>query len=570
MSVKGRESHDVSRLLAVARGDEPADRVLSGGRVLSVFTREWLNADVAVVDGRIAGVGDYRGRDKVDLGGRFLVPGFIDAHMHFETPRLLPDEYARIVLPQGTTTVVADPHEVANVLGMDGLEWFIAFCAGLPLDVFFMASSSVPASPLESPRYAMDNNDLATLLEHESVIGLAEMMNFPGVIAGDERELAKLALAGSAHVDGHAPGVVGKELAAYSAAGISSDHEAFTLSEGIERLRAGMWLLIREASPARNLDELVPLLRDYPFARIAFCTDDLEPEDLVGGHIASMVRRAVEFGVRAEDAIVAATLNAASCHRLHHLGAIAPGYQADLLVLEDLERFEPTTVIKRGGSISEIRRPDVPAWVRESVNIQPATAATFAVPVAGRDIRVIGLIPGQIVTEALVMPPTARDGQAIADPGRDLAKIAVIERHHASGRLGLGFVHGSGLRHGAIASTVAHDAHNIVVIGSCDRDMAAAVNRLAGLHGGIVAVRDEQVLAESPLPIAGLLSDRDAHTVIQESVACAQAAAGLGWTGRAPFMTLSFLALSVIPSLKITDRGLIDVLHGRIVPLHMS
>ena len=560
----------MSRLLAVARGDQPADLVLSGGRVLSVFTREWVDGDVAVVDGLVAGVGDYRGRERVDLDGRFVIPGFIDAHMHFETSRLLPNEYARVVVPQGTTTVVADPHEVANVLGMDGLEWLIGFCADLSLDVFFMAPSSVPASPLESPKHVLDLDDLAALLDRDRVIGIAEMMNFPGVVSGSEHELAKLRLAGSLHVDGHAPGVVGKELAAYSAAGISSDHEAFTIAEGIDRLRAGMWLLIREASPARNLDELVPLLREYPFARIAFCTDDLEPEHLVSGHIASMVRRAVEAGVAVEDAVVAATLNAASCHRLHHLGAVAPGYQADLLVLEDLERFEPSTVLKRGRHVGEDVRPEVPAWVRESVNIQPLTPATFAVPSDGRAIRVIGLIPDQIVTDSLVVAPTVTGGEALADPARDLAKIAVIERHHASGRVGLGFVRGSGLRRGAIASTVAHDAHNIVVVGVCDDDMHAAVDRLADVQGGIVAIHDRQVLAECQLPIAGLLSDRGARTVIDEGAACTSAAAALGWAGSAPFTTLSFLALSVIPNLKLTDQGLIDVLRATVVPVHAS
>lgn len=559
---------ETTRLLAVARGDEPADLVLSGGRVLCVFTRSWVEADVAVVDGRIAGVGSYSGREHVDLEGRFLVPGFIDAHMHFETSRLLPDEYARIVLPQGTTSVVADPHEIANVLGMRGLEWFISFCTALPLDVFFMAPSSVPASPHESPRHVMDVDDIATLLEHEQVIGLAEMMNFPGVISGDERELAKLFAARLRHVDGHAPGVAGSQLAAYAAAGITSDHEAVTLAEGLERLRAGMWLLIREGSPARNLDELIPLLREHPHAKIAFCTDDLEPQDLGDGQIGSLVRRAVEAGSRAEDALVVASHNAATCHRIHRLGAIAPGYQADLLVLDDLESFVPASVLKRGRAVASVPLPTVPAWVRESVRIRPVTAAALAAPVDGREIRVIGLVPGQIVTRDLLMPPTARAGYAIADPERDLVKIAVVERHHATGRVGVGFVHGSGLQQGAIASTVAHDAHNIVVLGSCDADMVAAVERLNQLQGGIVAIRDGQLLAESPLPIAGLLSDRSASVVIDESAACTRAAELLGWQGRAPFTTLSFLALSVIPSLKVTDLGLIDVLRSRVVPLH--
>jgi adenine deaminase len=527
-----------------------------------------MDADVAVVDGVIAGVGRYDGIERVDVSGRYVVPGFIDAHMHFETTRLLPDEYAREVLPQGTTCVIADPHEIANVLGAEGVRWFVDFCDDLPLDVYFMAPSSVPASPLESPRHTLDLDDLEALLAHERIIGLAEMMNFPGVIAGSDRELAKLGLAGAQHVDGHAPGVVGKDLAAYAAAGISSDHEAFTEEEGRDRLRAGMWLLMREASPARNLDVLLPLLREFGPGRIAFCTDDREPDDLTAdGHINGMVRRAVAAGVPAEDAIAAATMSPAACHGLRHLGAVAPGYQDDLLVLDDLERFEPCLVVKRGRPVRDVPRSEMPDWVQQSVRIGSLGRDAFGVEADGGDIRVIGLVPEQIVTESLVMPPAIEGGRAVADPSRDLAKIAVVERHHATGRVGLGFVRGSGLRQGAIATTVAHDAHNVVVIGSSDDDMHAAVSRLVELGGGIVAVRDRQVLAECELPVAGLLSRRPAHEVIAQSRRCTEAAHALGWTGEAPFMTLSFLALSVVPALKITDRGLVDVLRGSVVPL---
>jgi adenine deaminase len=318
---------DLALRLAVARGDEPADLVIRGGRVFSVFTREWLDADIAVVDGYVAGLGDYVGRETLDVGGRFVVPGFIDAHMHLESTKLLPDEFARLVLPLGTTAVVADPHEIANVLGTDGVHWLLDFCTGLPLDVYFMASSCVPASPFESPRRALNPGDLEGLLRRRRVLGLAEMMNFPGVIAGDESELAKLRLA--QHVDGHAPGVAGKHLNAYAAAGIRSDHEALTAEEGRERLRAGIWLLIREASMARNLEQLVPLVRELGPARIAFCTDDRDPDDIVDdGHINGMVRKAVAAGVAPEDALVCATLNPATWHGLSHLGAVAPGYQA--------------------------------------------------------------------------------------------------------------------------------------------------------------------------------------------------------------------------------------------------
>src|SRR5919204_816251 len=340
---------DLARRLAVARGDEPADFVLRGGRVLCVFTREWLDVDVAVCDGFVAGLGEYEGAETIDAGGHYVVPGFVDAHLHLESSKLLVDEFARLVLPFGTTAVVADPHEIANVLGTDGVHWLLDASAGLPLDVYFMASSCVPASGFESPRRELTEGDLEGLLRRRRVIGLAEMMNFPGVVSGDEHELAKLGLPGAQHVDGHAPGVVGKTLNAYAAAGIYSDHEAFTIEEGRERLRAGMWLLIREASAARNLEALIPLAKELGPSRIAFFTDDREPEHIADdGHVNSMVRDAVAAGVPPADALVMATLNPASWHRLAHLGAVAPGYQADLLLLPDLEQFVPEAVLKRG------------------------------------------------------------------------------------------------------------------------------------------------------------------------------------------------------------------------------
>src|SRR5438128_4392411 len=326
--------------LAVARGDEPADLVVRGGRVLSVFTREWLDTDVAIVDGYVAGLGDYEGAETIDASGRYVVPGFVDAHVHLESSKLLVDEFARLVLPFGTTAVVADPHEIANVLGTDGVHWLLDATAGLPLDVYFMASSCVPASHFESPRRELTPGDLDALLRRRRVIGVAEMMNFPGVISGNDRELAKLALA--QHVDGHAPGVLGYDLNAYAAAGLRSDHEAYTVEEGRERLRLGMWLLVREGTAARNLQTLLPLLAEFGPSRIGFCTDDREPEHIADdGHINSMVRDAVAFGIVPEDALVCATLNPATWHGLSHLGAVAPGYQADLLVLPDPERLVP-------------------------------------------------------------------------------------------------------------------------------------------------------------------------------------------------------------------------------------
>ena len=560
----------LQRRLAVARGDEPADLVVRGGKVLSVFTREWLEADVALVDGVIAGVGSYDGGASLDASGSYVVPGFIDAHLHLETPKLMVDEFARLVLPMGTTTVVADPHEIANVLGVDGVHWLLDATSGLQLDVYFMASSCVPASPFESPRRPLGPGDLESLMRRRRVLGLAEMMNFPGVISGASSELEKLRLEGAAHVDGHAPGVLGAGLQAYVAAGIRSDHEALTVEEGRERLRAGMWLLIREASMARNLLALLPLVEEYGPWHIAFCTDDRDPDDIADlGHINGMVREAVAAGIAPEDAVLMASYHPAVWHGLSRHGAIAPGYVADLLVLPDLVSFQPTTVLKRGRPIEDTLRVEIPDWVRQSVRVAPISPTDFAIPWSGGSARAIGLIEDQVVTESLEREPAVEGGHAVASTERDLAKIAVVERHLATGRVGLGFVSGSGLQRGALASTVAHDAHNIVVVGMTDRDMAFAVERLVEIGGGIVAVDGLHVLAECPLPIAGLLADASLAEVVAWSRACNEAAHGLGWTGATPFLTLSFLGLSVIPHLKITDRGLVDVDRFELVPLQV-
>jgi len=556
----------LARRLAVARGDEPADLVVRGGRVLSVFTREWLEVDVAICDGMVAGLGEYEGADELDANGRYVVPGLIDAHVHLESSKLLVDEFARLVLPLGTTAVVADPHEIANVLGTDGVHWLLDLCHNLPLEVYFMASSCVPASDFESPRRTLSPGDLEGLLRRRRTIGLAEMMNFPGVIAGDVRELAKLALA--THVDGHAPGVLGRALNAYAAAGIRSDHEAFTAEEGRQRLRAGMWVLIREASVARNLHALLPLAQEFGPHRLAFCTDDREPEHIVAdGHVNAIVREAVAWGIPAEDALVMGSFNAAAWHHLDHLGAIAPGYQADLLLLEDLETFRPTHVLKAGKPVGEIPRPAVPDWVKKTVHVQPLGMNELRLPWRGGPARVIRLVPDQIVTEETLVEPTVRGGLAVADPGRDLAKVLVVERHLSTGRFGIGLVQGFGLERGALASTFSHDAHNIVVVGVDDGDIVRAVARLAELGGGMVVIADRGVQAELALPVAGLLSDAPLAEVVEGSRACVKAAETLGCKVPAPFQALAFLALSVIPKLKLTDRGLVDVDRFELVPL---
>jgi adenine deaminase len=566
-----------ARLLAVARGEAAPDFVVRGAMVFSTFTKEWLEADVAVADGRFAGLGEYRGGEQIDGTDQFLVPGFIDAHMHTESSKLMVDEFARAVLPHGTTAVVTDPHEIANVLGTDGIHWLLDVCEGLPLDVYVMASSCVPASAFESPRRPLTIGDMESILRRSYALGVAEMMNFPAVIAGDPAELAKLSVQGATHVDGHAPAVRGHALDAYLAAGIRSDHEATTYEEALEKRRKGMWVLIREASNARNLVDLLPLVKDYGPEHCAFCTDDREPDMLVReGHINQMCRLAVENNLAPEDALLMATLHPAQYHGLSEHGVIGPGYKADFSLLPDLVNFRPTKVFKNGvlvvdgGRVLDFERREVPVWVRRSVRNAPVRAGDFAVTSSGAAVRVIEVIPMQLLTNEVVRDPLISNGFAVADPERDIAKIAVIERHHATGRMGRGFVTGFGLQRGAFASTVAHDAHNIVVVGTSDEDMAACVDHLAEVGGGIVAVDGGHVVGDLPLPVAGLLSDEPVATVVERLDALHESLASMGVKISAPFMTLSFLALSVIPKLKITDHGLIDVDRFEVVPLEVD
>ena len=555
------------RWMAVARGDQPADLVVTGGKVLSVFTKEWLEVDVAIADGHVVGLGRYDGGERMNVAGAYLVPGFIDAHMHIESSKLTVDEFARAVLAHGTTAVVADPHEIANVLGTDGIHWLLDSCADLPLDVFVMASSCVPASRFESPHRPFTTGDIESLLRRHRTIGVAEMMNFPGVIAGSESEVAKLQTGLTDHVDGHAPGVRGPALNAYIAAGIRSDHEATTFEEALEKRRLGMWVMLREASIARNLRDLLPLVKRYGTERCMFCTDDREPSFIVEeGHIDQMVRVAVEEGISPEDAVVMATLNPALYHRLRSHGAIAPGYQADILVLDDLRSFVPRQVLKRGAPPRFVKL-EVPEWVRQTVHLAEVNASSFNVAAGPKRIRVIRVIPSQLLTGTELVEPTTRDGCIVSDPKRDLVKIAVLERHHASGRVGLGFATNVGLKRGAFASTVAHDAHNVVVLGVDDADMAACALRMQEIGGGIVIAEGGRVVEELPLPVAGLMSDQPLAAVHSRMQSMEKRLADMGVTMNAPFMTLSFLALSVIPELKITDRGLVDVTRFELVPL---
>jgi adenine deaminase len=560
---------DLPLVLAVARGDRPADLLLRNARLVNVLSGEVQPTDVAIAGGVIAGLGGgYDAREVVDLEGRFVAPGFLDAHVHVESSMVVPGELARAVVPRGVTTIVTDPHEIANVLGLAGIRFMLDESEGLPLDVLVNAPSCVPATPLATSGARLEAADLATLLGHPRVLGLAEVMNYPGVIAGDEEILAKLRAFRGRPIDGHCPAVSGHRLNAYTAAGIGNDHECTTVEEAREKLRSGLTIFLREATNARNLRNLLPLVSPLTERRLCFCTDDRQAADLLEeGSIDHMVRIAIAEGVDPVVAIRMATLNPAEHYGLHDRGAVAPGRRADLVVFSDLKAPRAEKVFYRGALVAR------DGWPQRAVASLPGTVhidpdrLDFSIRAEGRRVRTIGAIPDQLVTAALVMDAAVVDGHAVADPGRDLLKMAVVERHRGTGGLGIGFVHGVGLREGAIAGTVAHDHHNLVVIGADDVSMRTAALAVARAGGGLAAATGETVLARLPLPLAGLMSDRPIAEVRHGMHVLLDAARSLGTTLRDPYMAMSFLALEVIPALKLTDLGLVDVERFEIVPL---
>lgn len=567
-------------LLAVARGDRPADLLLTRGKVVNAFTGRIDRGSVAVYGGRVAGIGDYReAAQRVDLRGSYLAPGFIDAHMHVESTMLPPSEFVRLAVPHGTTGVVLDPHEIANVLGLEGIRWIMADAEGLPINAMFTASSCVPASPLETSGANLSAADLAPLFDDPRVVGLAEMMNFPGVVRGVPEVLEKIDLGlRRGVVDGHAPGLTGKALQAYVAAGITSDHECTTRAEAEEKLRLGMHVYIREGSAARNLDALMPAVTEANAHRFSFCTDDRHPGDLKDeGHLDHIVRMAIARGCPMPIAVAMASLHTARHYRRPQLGAIAPGYQADFVVFDDPTEPRPRQVYFRGQLVAEDgryvapRRPGPPSPTRSRILLSANFSEySFAIAAKGaRQVRVIGMDPHQLVTASLAADPRVESGRYVADPTRDLLKLAVIERHRGTGNMGLGFVHGFGFPAGALASTVGHDSHNLAIVGSSDWDMFTAARALEQCGGGQCVVLDGRVLALLPLPIAGLMSDQPAETVIAQQEALLEAAREIGCPHHDPFMPLSFLPLAVIPHLKLTDRGLVDVDRFEIVPLEV-
>lgn len=567
---------ELQSLIRFARGEAPAELLLKNARVVNVLSGELLDTDVAVVRSRIVGLGDYEADEVLDLDGAFLAPGLIDAHVHIESSLVPPAEFARAVVPRGTTTVITDPHEIANVLGLEGIRFMLESAKDGPLSMFVMAPSCVPATHMETSGATLRSHELAPLQSNPWVLGLAEVMNFPGVIHGSPEVLDKLLAFEGTVIDGHCPALGGKDLCAYVAAGVESDHECTTVEEAREKLRLGMTIFIREATNARNLETLLPLVTPENHHRICFCTDDRQPRDLLDeGHIDFMVRRTIAAGIDPIQAIRMATWNPASYFGLKDRGAVTPGRRADLIVFRDLQDVRPHLVLRGGRPVAHEGRMTLPRLVRQTRPLRSTMnvswdAVDFSIPAEAARGRVIGVIPDQLVTEHLVEEIPTKGGLAVTDPERDLLKMAVIERHRRSGAMGKGFVRGIGIREGALASSVAHDHHNLVVIGADDLSMSTAARRAADLGGGMVVALQDQILAELPLPIAGLMIDEPIKKVRAQLDTVLTAAHDLGSQLHDPFMAMSFLALEVIPTLKLTDQGLIDVERFEKVPLWVS
>jgi adenine deaminase len=561
--------------IRIASGDGMADLLIKNGRVVDVFSGQIEKKDVAVFGGVIVGFGDYRAKKTIDVKGDFLCPGLIDGHVHIESSMLTVAEFARAVLPNGTTSVVIDPHEIANVLGKEGIRFMAESARNVPLNVFLMLPSCVPATHMETSGAILKAADLKPLLKEPWAIGLAEMMNFPGVIFGDPEVLRKIEMAMGKRVDGHAPMLSGKGLYAYLTAGIRSDHECTTAKEAKEKLKNGMWIMVREGTTARNLRDLIPLVTPKNSRRFLFVTDDRHPKELIEeGHIDSMVRQAIRWGLDPILAIQMATLNGAEYFRLDDLGAIAPGYRADILAFDHLGRFQIKKVFKDGKLVAENGRMLLPplrkakgSGAKGSVRIKPLKKDAFLLRSDQSLAKIIQLIPGQIVTKKVAKKIPLKEGVAYPDIKEDILKIAVVERHKATGNVGIGFVQGFGLKNGAIGSSVAHDSHNLVIVGTNDQDMIKAAETIQAMKGGLTVVLDGKVLASLSLPIAGLMSDASVDQVNVRLEGIHRAAKNLGCKIPDPFMTLSFLSLPVIPELKITDKGLVDVNQFKFVPL---
>ncbi len=568
------EVQRLSRLIGSARGEIGADLILKNGLVADLFSGEFIRTDVAVCDDMIVGLGDYEGPNVMDAGDYYITPGFIDGHFHMESSMLSPRELAKAVLPHGTTAIVADPHEITNVLGIKGLHYLLRDSAGLPVDFYLMAPSCVPATHLETSGCRLEAEELAALRRETRILGLAEMMNFPGVIYADPGVLSKIAAFRDGLIDGHAPLLSGKDLNAYIVAGIRSDHECTQREEAREKLRRGMHIMIREGTQAKNLAALLPLVNAVTMRQCSLVTDDLHPHDILQhGHLDAVMSLAIKGGLDPMQAIAMTTLNTARHFSLRDRGAVAPGYRADLVLLSSLDPVRVVHVFKdgrlvvaEGELVVTIPDADLPDDVT-SMRVKPYDRDALVISAAGKRVRVIELIPDQIITGMAIEEATIRDGEVVADPDRDILKIAVIERHHATGNIAVGLVRGFRLKKGALATSVAHDSHNIICVGCTDRAMIAAAREVETMQGGMAIAGEEGIVARLPLPIAGLMSDRPLAEIARGWEDIRYMAQQYGCQLREPFMHLSFLALPVIPVLKLTDQGLVDVNSFDFVPL---
>jgi adenine deaminase len=563
----------LKRRIEVARGLKKADLVLKNGNLVNVFSGEIYKADIAVHQGTIAGIGRYEGKRNIDVASGFLLPGFIDGHAHIESSLVAPAEYARAAVARGTTAVVADPHEIANVLGVAGIRSMLDATGDLPVTFYFMLPSCVPASPRETSGARLGASRLRPFLRHPRVLGLGEVMDCQAVLSADRDMLKKLETFARTRIDGHAPLLEGKDLSAYIGTGISSDHECVTASEALEKIRLGMTVFIRESSAAKNLASVLPAVTPENSRFFCLATDDLQPADLRNGGISRMIRKAIKLGVDPVTAVRMATINPARHFNLHGRGAIGPGYAADIVIIDNFRNFTIEKVYKDGELVAEKGRSRSAATRKSSL---PAMNTVKTAPLTREDIRlrartgharVIELIPDRIETRQRIMPVIVDDGMAANDRDRDIAKLIVVERHKASGRVGIGLVKGFGLRSGAFASTVAHDSHNIIAVGMYDEDILAAVEEIKKMKGGFVVVKKGKVLASLPLPIAGLMSEKPVLSVVRHQESVLRAVKQLGVKVKSPFAALSFLALPVIPELKLTDRGLVQVKESRFVDL---
>ncbi|HEX73815.1 MAG TPA: adenine deaminase [Dehalococcoidia bacterium] len=563
----------MAHLISVAKGELPADLVLANARVVNVFTGEIESGNVAICGDMIAGIGDYhQAKQVVDLRGSYLAPGLINGHTHIESSMLDVGQYARAVVPRGTLAVVTDLHEISNVCGLGGIRYVLNCARRLPFDLFLMAPPCVPATPLETSGASLEPEDIQRVLRWQGCIGLGEVMNFPGVLSADASILKKINLASRKVVDGHAPGVTGKNLTAYIAAGVYSDHESVSLDEAREKFRQGMWAMIREGSSEKNLDALLPLVTDKTYKRCFFVVDDRNCVDLLSdGDIDAVVRKAIRQGLDPVRAIQMATINTADYFRLARMGAVAPGYMANLIVLSELSSLRVDMVFYQGRLVAREGKPLFSSYqggskgLTDTVNIKPFSKEALTLFASGETEPVIEIVPGQIITKKRMEKVKVLDGIVVPDIDRDILKVVVVERHKATGNIGLGLVMGFGLKRGALASSIAHDSHNIVVVGTNDEDIFAAVKEIERLNGGLVVVADGRVLASLALPIAGLLSDEPLEVVVDKLEKLQQLAVDLGIVLSSPFATLSFLALPVIPELRLTDLGLVDVNEFKLI-----